>query len=55
MNYSFIDTCEADLHWISFEEKIQSALVISKSKRLSEIDRDTRTSTYQISRIEEKF
>ena len=30
----------------------QSALVISNSKGLSEIHRDIRTSTYQISRIE---
>ena len=34
--------------------KIQSALVISNSKGLSEIHRDTRTSTYQISRIEKE-
>ena len=33
---------------------IQSTLVISKSKGLSEILRDIRTSTYQICRIEEK-
>ena len=33
---------------------IQSTLVISKSKGLSEILRDIRTSTYQIYRIEEK-
>ena len=33
---------------------LQSTLVISKSKGLSEILRDIRTSTYQISRIEEK-
>ena len=32
---------------------IQSALVTSKSKRLSEILRDIRTSTYQVCRIEE--
>ena len=35
--------------------KIQSTLVISKSKGLSEILRDIRTSTYQICRIEEKL
>ena len=35
-------------------EVIQSTLVISKSKGLSEILRDIRTSTYQICRIEEK-
>ena len=34
--------------------QIQSVLVISNSKGLSEIHRDTRTSTYQISRIEKK-
>ena len=35
--------------------KIQSTLVISNSKGLSEILRDIRTSTYQICRIEEKI
>ena len=35
--------------------QIQSTLVISNSKRLSEILRDIRTSTYQICRIEEKI
>ena len=39
-----------DLH-----EQIQSTLIISNSKRLSEILRDIRTSTYQICRIEEKI
>ena len=34
---------------------IQSTLVISKSKGLSKILRDIRTSTYQICRIEEKI
>ena len=34
---------------------IQSTLVISNSKGLSEILRDIRTSTYQIFRIEEKL
>ena len=34
---------------------IQSSLVISNSKGLSEILRDIRTSTYQICRIEEKI
>ena len=34
---------------------IQSTLVISNSKGLSEILRDIRTSTYQIWRIEEKI
>ena len=33
----------------------QSTLVISKSKVLSEIVRDIRTSTYQICRTEEKL
>ena len=36
-------------------EKIQSTLVISNSKGLSEILRDIRTSTYLICRIEEKI
>ena len=35
-------------------QKLQSTLVISKSKELSEILRDIRTSTYQSCRIEEK-
>ena len=35
--------------------QIQSALVISNSKGLSEIHRDTRTSTYQISGIEQNI
>ena len=34
---------------------IQSTLVISNSKRLSEKLRDIRTSTYQILKIEEKI
>ena len=34
---------------------IQSTLVISNSKKISEILRDIRTSTYQICRIEEKL
>ena len=34
--------------------KIQSTLIISKSKRLSKTLRDIRTSTYQICSIEEK-
>ena len=37
------------------EYKIQSTLVISKSKGLTEIHRDVRTSTYQICRIEERI
>ena len=36
-------------------KQIQSTLVISKSKGLSEIRRDTRTSTYPICRIQEKI
>ena len=35
--------------------KIQSTLVISNSKGLSEILRDIRSSTYQVCRIEEKI
>ena len=35
--------------------EIQLTLVISNSKGLSEILRDSRTSTYQICRIEEKL
>ena len=37
-----------------FETMVQSTLVISKSKELSEILRDIRTSTYQICKTEEK-
>ena len=36
------------------EKKIQSPLVISKSKGIYEILRDILTSTYQVCRIEEK-
>ena len=39
----------------STRKHIQSTLFVSKSKGLSEILRDTRTSTYQICRIEEKI
>ena len=35
--------------------RLQSTLVISKSKGLSEILRDIRSSTYQVCRIEEKI
>ena len=35
--------------------EVQSTLVISNSKGLSDILRDIRTSTYQICRIEEKL
>ena len=37
---------------INQKDVLQSALVISNSKGLSEIHRDIRSSTYQISRIE---
>ena len=36
-------------------DKLQSTLIISNSKGLSEILRDIRTSTYQICRIQEKI
>ena len=36
-------------------KNIQSTLVISNSKGLSEILRDIRSSTYQVCRIEEKI
>ena len=39
--------------WNSVIYKIQSTLVISKSKERSKTLRDSRTSTYQICRIEE--
>ena len=35
--------------------QVQSTLVISNSKGLSEILRDIRSSTYQVCRIEEKI
>ena len=35
--------------------EIQSTLFTSKTKGLSEINRDIRTSTYQICKIEEKI
>ena len=37
------------------KKNIQSTLVISNSKGLSEILRDIRSSTYQVCRIEEKI
>ena len=40
---------------IPLNTHIQSTLVISNSKGLSEILRDIRTSTYQVCRIEEKI
>ena len=45
------------IHNIHFrrEVTIQSTLVISNSKGLSEILRDIRSSTYQVCRIEEKI
>ena len=46
-----------DLWGVAYDRailKIQSTIVISKSKGLSEIFRDIRTSTYQIYRIEDK-
>ena len=43
------------LSYDMYEPYIQSTLVISNSKGLSEILRDIRTSTYQICRIEEKI
>ena len=42
-------------HGSSVQKPIQSTLVISNSKGLSEIRRDIHTSTYQIFRIEEKL
>ena len=44
---------DCGVSWVT--SYIQSTLVISKSKGLSEILRDIRTSTYQICRIEEKI
>ena len=46
------DPQSASLDLSYHNEHLQSALVISNSKGLSEIHRDIRTSTYQISRIE---
>ena len=42
------------LHLLNIWLEVQSTLVISNSKGLSEILQDIRTSTYQICRIEEK-
>ena len=47
-------SCRENMYYIC-GFKIQSTLVISNSKELSEIFRDIRTSTYQICRIEEKL
>ena len=43
------------IHHYKIQFIIQSTLVISNSKGLSEIFRDIRTSTYQICRLEEKI
>ena len=42
-------------HYENTPIQIQSTLVISKSKGLSEIFRDIRSSTYQVCRIVEKI
>ena len=42
-------------HFEDTQNEIQSTLVISNSKGLSEILRDIRSSTYQVCRIEEKI
>ena len=44
-----------DVQRILIGDRLQSTLVISNSKGLSEILRDIRTSTYQICRTEEKL
>ena len=59
------DKVSTNCHWISLEIdnntrfndqfEVQSTLVISNSKGLSEILRDIRSSTYQVCRIEEKI
>ena len=52
-----VDSTYPCFHYMILENvglHIQSTLVISKSKGLSEILRDIRTSTYQICRIEKK-
>ena len=43
------------IHCILMYVYVQSTLVISNSKGLSEILRDIRSSTYQVCRIEEKI
>ena len=50
--YSWTDTYTVCL---KVKNLVQSTVVISKSKGLSEILQDIRTSTYQICRIEEKL
>ena len=44
----------ANEHLVHIIYHVQSALIISNSKGLSKIHRDTRSSTYQISKIEKK-
>ena len=53
---NFSDTSETLMYCIQFVilYEVQSTLVISNSKGLSEILRDIRSSTYQVCRIEEK-
>ena len=48
------DSCTLQSSDNAVHVQIQSTLVISKSKGLSETVRDIRTSTYQICSIEEK-
>ena len=50
--FFFFFFCVCFFIWVLL---LHSTLVISNSKRLSEILRDIRTSTYQICRIEEKI
>ena len=47
--------CTQTVCGITNESKVQSTLVISNSKGLSEIIRDIRSSTYQVCRIEGKI
>ena len=61
-NLDFCQSCHYDVNaWCASKRRsfygraVQSTLVISNSKGLSEILRDIRTSTYQICRIEEKL
>ena len=48
-------TSACRFHFIGYINNIQSTHVISNSKGPSEIFRDSRTSTYQICRIEKKI
>ena len=50
-----LGTYPGPLENLLLDSSIQSTLVISNSKGLSEILRDIRTLTYQICRIEEKL